>query len=292
MYNTRHSTSHKTGPVSTDEISTALSLWIYSCQHTSFTEELHSLQSKAKKQLPLVPYLCCHSTVTALRQQYWIPAARQLVRSLLRNCVPCCKTTGKVYPIPESPPHPKDRIKEGKPFEITGVDFTGTLYVKDHGTESKAYICLFTCGLSRAVHLEVVQDLDVETFLQAFRRFAARKSLPRVLLSDNASTYVSAAKELQQLFTSHKLEEFLTSKDIQWKFIPKHAPWYGGFWERLIGLTKNVLKKVLGRSFITFETLQTLAVEIEGVLNDRPLTYLPTDIDDPHPLTPSHLLYG
>ena len=98
-------------------------------------------------------------------------------------------------------------------------------------------ICLFTCGLSRAVHLEVVQDPSVETFLQAFRRFAARKSLPRLLLSDNASTYVSAAKELQQLFTSHKLEESLSTKDVQWRFIPKRAPWYSGFWERLIGLT-------------------------------------------------------
>ena len=204
--------------------------------------------------------------LTALLQHY----------DRLRKCVPCRKTTGKAYPIPESPPLPKDRIKEGKPFEITSVDFTGTLYVKDHGTESKAYIYLFTCGLSRAVYMEDVQDLGVETFLQAFRRFAARKSLPRMLLFDNASIYVSTAKELQQLFTSHKLEEPLTSKGVQWKFIPKHAPWYCRFWERLIGLTKNVLKKVLGRSFITFETLQTLAVEIEAVLNNRPFPPLNT----------------
>ena len=107
-------------------------------------------------------------------------------KRLLRKCVPYCKTSGKAYLISESPPLPKDRTKEGKPFEVTGVDFTGALYVRDHGTESKAYICLFTCGLSRAVHLEVVQDLSVETFLQAFRRFAARKSLPHLLLSDNA----------------------------------------------------------------------------------------------------------
>ena len=137
-----------------------------------------------------------------------------------------------------------------------------------------------------------MRDLSVDTFMQAFRRFAARKSLPRLLISDNASTYVSAAKELEQLFSSDKLEESLRTRGVQWKFIPKRAPWYGGFWERLIGMTKNVLKKVLGRSFITFEALQTLAVEIEGTLNDRPLTYLSADISDPNPLTPSHLLYG
>ena len=214
-----------------------------------------------------------------------------MVRRLLRKCVPGRKTSGKAYPIPESLPLPKHRTKEGKPFEVTSVDFTKALYVRDHGTESKAYICLFTCGLSRAVHLEVVQDISVETFLQAFRRFAARKSLPHLLISDNISTYVSAAKELQQLFTS---QESLSTKGIQWIFIPKRvrASWYGSFWERLIGLTKSVLKKVLGRSFITFETLQTLAVEIDAALNDHPLTYLPTDMNDPEPLTPSHLLYG
>ena len=116
--------------------------------------------------------------------------------------------------------------------------------------------------------------------------------MPRLLLSDNASTYVSAAKELEQLFSSDKLEESLSTRGVQWKFIPKRAPWYGGFWECLIGMTKNVLKKVLERSFITFEALQMLAVEIEGTLNDRPLTYLSADISDPNPLTPSHLLYG
>ena len=233
-----------------------------------------------------------NSTVTALRQQYWIPSAQQLVRRSLRKCIPCLKKTGKPYSSPESQPLPHARTQEGKPFEVTGVDFTGALYVRDPGKETKAYICLFTCGLSRAVYLEAVWDLSVDTFMQAFRRFAARKSLPRLLLSDNVSTYVSAAKELEQLFSSDKLEESLRTKGVQWKFIPKRAPWYGGFWERLIRLTKNVLKKVLGRSFITFEALQTLAVEIEGTLNDHPFTYLSADLGDPDPLTPSHLLYG
>ena len=129
-----------------------------------------------------------NSTVTALRQQYWIPSAQQLVRRLLRKCVPCLKMTGKPYSSPESPPLPHARTQEGKPFEVTGVDFTGALYVRDPGKETKAYICLFTCGLSRAFYLEAVRDLSVGTFMLAFRRLAARKSLPRLLLSDNAST--------------------------------------------------------------------------------------------------------
>ena len=154
------------------------------------------------------------------------------------------------------------------------------------------YVCLFTCGVTRAVHLEIVSDLSVETFLQALRRFVARRSLPRVMLSDNASTYEAAANELEKLINSDKMSESLCTMGIKWQFIPKRAPWYGGFWERLIGLTKTALRKILGRAFVTLPILQTLIVEIEAVLNDRPITYVASDLNDLEPLTPSHLLYG
>ena len=72
----------------------------------------------------------------------------------------------------------------------------------------------------------------------------------------------------------------------------KCVPWYGGFWECLIGVMKSSLKKVLGRTFATLSTIQTIIVEIEGILNDRPLTCISSDVKDPEPLTPAHLLYG
>jgi transposase InsO family protein len=155
------------------------------------------------------------------------------------------------------------------------------------------YICLFTCASTRAVHLEVVTDLAVPTFIsEAFRRFASRKSLPKVLISDNASTYQSAAEELLKLLKSPLLETHLSNRAVQWRFIPKRAPWYGGFWERLIGLTKITLKRVLGRASVQLSELQTIVVEIEAILNDRPLTFVSSNIEDEQPLTPSHLLYG
>ena len=175
--------------------------------------------------------------------------------------------------VPESPPLPQSRTKVGTPFKITGVDFTGALLVRNSGQENKAYICLFTCGLSRAVHLEVVTDLSTKAFLQAFWRFVSHKSLPSLMISDNASTFESAAEKLRKLFNSRELMDTLSMRGVRWQFIPKRAPWYGVFWERLIGMTKTVVRKVLGRSFITLKALQTLKVEIEAVLNDRPLTY-------------------
>ncbi len=186
-----------------------------------------------------------NSTVTTLRQKFWIPAARQSVKSVLRGCVNCRKVLGKPYQAPDPAPLPKSCVYELVPFKVTGVDFTGALYVDVNGSEEKVYVCLFTCAVSRAIHLEVVTDLTEETFLQAFRRFASRKSLPSKMISDNASTYQSAANELKQLFQSPSLRQEFANRGVQWEFIPKRAPWYGGFWERLIGMTKTVIKKVL-----------------------------------------------
>lgn len=203
-----------------------------------------------------------------------MPTARQRVKSIIHKCTTCKKYSGKFYPNPDPAPLPEIRVRDARPFTITGVDFTGALYVQEQNQESKVYICLYTCATTRAIHLEVVNDLTVSMFLLSFRRFASRRSLPSIMVSDNASTYHSAAEELQQLFRSQELTHSLSKQGVQWRFIPKRAPWYGGWWERLIGLTKSTLKEVLGRTHVSLTTLQTLVVEVEAVLNDRPLTYL------------------
>ena len=144
---------------------------------------------------------------------------------------------------------------------------------------------LHLCGI-QSNPLEIVCDLTMQCFLQTFHRFVSRRSLPRLMLSDNTSTYQAVAEELQKLFTSAELAEDLARREVKWYFIPKRAPWFGGFWERLIGLTKSSLKKVLGRTHATLESLQTIIVEVEAVLNNRPLTYVSPDVEDMEPITP------
>ena len=112
------------------------------------------------------------------------------------------------------------------------------------------------------------------------------------MISDNTFTYLATIDELKELFTSLLLSDTFSKKDAQWQFIPKRVPWYGGFWKRLIGLTKLSLKKILGSTFSALPDLQTLIVEIEAILNDRPLTHLSSDVTDPEPVTPSHLIFG
>ena len=104
-----------------------------------------------------------NSTLTAIRQCYWIPSARHIIRKLLQHCVICWKIQEKPYQTPDTPPLIKERTQNAQPFEFTGVDFTGALYVRGRGDEHKVYVCLFTCAVSRAVHLEIVTDLSAET---------------------------------------------------------------------------------------------------------------------------------
>lgn len=233
------------------------------------------------------------STVTLLRQHFWITSIRQTVKTFLRKCTKCKRVAGQPYQTPLPAPLPASRVNNSSsPFTITGVDFTGELFVKVRNGEQKCYVCLFTCANSRAVHLELVPDLSTTSFLQAMRRFAARRSLPKKMISDNASTYQSAAKEIENLMKNPSVKAYMSNHNIEWTFIPKRAPWYGGFWERLIGLTKLAMRKTLGRSFVTYEELQTILCEIETGLNDRPITYVYSEQSDIGPLTPSHLLHG
>jgi len=162
---------------------------------------------------------------------------------------------------------------------VTGVDFTGALYICSSEGEVKVYVCLFICTVSRAVHLEIVVDLTVTCFLQVFHHFVSHRSLPRLMLSDNASSYLAAAEELQSLLSSVELVDNLSRRGIEWQFIPKHAPWFGGFWVRFIGLT---FKKVLGHIHATLESLQTIIVEIEAVLNNCPLTHVILILSHPY----------
>ena len=111
-------------------------------------------------------------------------------------------------------------------------------------------------------------------------------------ISHNGSTYLLAAEELKSMMELPEIKEELSRRGVTWKFIPKRAPWYGGFWERLVGVTKTAIKKVLGRRYVSLQTLEAIVVEIEAVVNDRPLTFVPSETDDPEPLTPPHLLHG
>lgn len=233
------------------------------------------------------------TTVCSIRQRFWICSIRQQVKSVLRRCATCKKMFAAPYSTPDHAPLPDFRVTYSHPFTYTGVDYTGAIPARDRDDKViKCYISLFTCAASRAIHLEVVEDLTTGEFTQACRRFVSHHSIPRVMLSDNATNFKGAAKMLKTLVKRPELSAFFADHQIEWRFIPKRAPWYGGFWERLVGLTKDALMKMVGRTRLSLGELRTIVAEIEAILNDRPLTQVGSSIDEADSLTPSLLMYG
>ncbi|XP_047993810.1 uncharacterized protein LOC125232218 [Leguminivora glycinivorella] len=153
------------------------------------------------------------------------------------------------------------------------------MYVKEE-TQQKRWICLFTCLVVRAIHLELVKDMTAEECLLAFRRFMATRGVPTLIVTDNALQF----KLLSELMTTKSL----TEENIQWKFIPQLAPWHGGVYERLVGVTKHCLKRTLQKHLLNDTQLLTVLKEVESVVNTRPLTYIGTGLE--HVLKPADFL--
>ncbi|GFW90490.1 integrase catalytic domain-containing protein [Trichonephila clavipes] len=230
------------------------------------------------------------ATLTQLRKKYWIPKGRQLVKTMIRICLVCKKYSAK--PADQlSGQLPRDRITQSPPFQVVGIDFTGAVLVKGNQGTRKSYVSLFTCAVTRAVHLELVSDMSTKCFLLALRRFLARRGNCKVIYSDNARTFKAAERELAYFANILKDSEFQSKdKGIHWKFIVERAPWWGGFYERLVKTIKDPLRKILGRALLTFEELSTILSEVEVIVNHRPLTYVENDPGEPEPLTPAHFL--
>ena len=230
--------------------------------------------------------------LTEIRRKYWIPRVRSLTRQLIHQCVLCRKLEGTPYKPPPPPPLPTFRVKQDPAFTYTGVDFAGPIHVRgSDGVSQKAWICLFTCYVTRAVHLEATADQSTETFLRSLKRFAARRGMLTKFISDNGKTFKAASKYLKTVFKDGTVKEYLTGLGVQWIFNVERAPWWGGAFERLVRSTKRCLRKLIGRAQFSFDELVTTLAEIESVVNSRPLTYISAD-DTEEPLTPSHLIVG
>ena len=232
-------------------------------------------------------------TLSELRSNYWVIRGRQIVRKILSSCVICRRLEGAHCKGVSAPPLPGFRVQESRPFQTTGVDFAGPLYVRtlDQSRTAKTWLVLYTCYSTRAVHLDLVQDMTAQTFLRSFRRFTARRGTPTRMISDNAKTFKSVAASITKILESPEVKKFLSDIRVEWRFNLEKAPWQGGVFERMIKSAKRCLRKAVGKNCLTFDELLTLVTEIEGVLNSRPLTYVYSD-DVTEPLTPSHLLVG
>jgi len=198
---------------------------------------------------------------------------------------------------------PAVRVRATIPFAHTGVNFCGPFFIKEKKFRIrgrvKVYVCIFVCLSVKVLHLEIVSDLTSEGFIAALRRFASRRGLPEHIYSDNGSNFVGANNKLKELYIllnskHHKafVNKFAVEHRITWHFIPPVAPHFGGLWESSVKLFKHHFKRVVGESLFTFEELNTFVVEVEGILNSRPITSISSDPNDLLVLSPAHCLIG
>lgn len=187
-----------------------------------------------------------------------------------------------------------------RPFLHCGVDYAGPIATRASAgrgiTSRKSYIAVFICLATRAVHLELVRNYSASAFLDAYIRFNARRGLPEVMYSDNGTTFTGADKELAQAYREAlKDPDFsnrTASENVKWKFIPPHAPHFGGLWEVGVRSLKYHLCRSVGAHTLTFEEMTTCLCKIEACLNSRPLSPLTDSLDDYDALTPGHFLIG
>ncbi|XP_022778085.1 uncharacterized protein LOC111319602 [Stylophora pistillata] len=225
------------------------------------------------------------------RLLYWIPHSRSTVRKVLNNCSLCKRRTIKPQP-PLMASLPKDRLQVAAPFSKIGVDYFGPTMVKYSRKQEKHYGCLFTCLVTRAVHLEVAKSLETDSFIKALKRFIARSGPPSDIYSDNGTNFVGADRELKRSleeWNQSQISDYLSQKDIQWHFNPPASPHFGAIWERLVQSCKKALKMVLHGQVVTDEVLETAFVETEALVNSRPLTEVSSDSGF-EAITPNHFL--
>lgn len=240
-------------------------------------------------------------TLSLLREKYWVPNCRGLIRRILKICLYCKRRSLKPKNLLMSNlPHDRLRSYE-KPFTATGIDCFGPLYVKlskntrRNQALAKRYGVIFTCLTTRAIHIELSGDLSTDSFILSLRRFIARRGNVKTIRSDNGSNFVGACTELKNAFRNLdniKIAEQLNIHNIEWKFNPPISPWMGGSWESLIKSIKTALKTITTDRVFTEEVLSTFLCEVESIINSRPLTSVSDDINDFNVLTPNHFVIG
>ncbi|KAL9972923.1 hypothetical protein ACROYT_G019319 [Oculina patagonica] len=219
-----------------EEINQAKTMWERHVQNSSFASEIKAIKNNTRNNL---------------KSQLGLKVDEN---GIIRCHGRCRRHQGGPYRMPQMAPYPASKIEESSPFTYTGLDYLGPLYVRvnNQSATQKVWVCLFTCLAVRAVHLEVINDMSAEQFLLCLRRFISRRGKPKEIISDNASQFKLAKSTIDEAWkfatTSPDMQSYLANQGIKWSFIIELAPWMGGFYERLVGLVKQALRKVLERS--------------------------------------------
>ena len=231
-------------------------------------------------------------TLFLLRAHYWPMGGRRNVKSVISKCLKC--RIFKAKPLSQKlAPLPVERLSLAAPFTYVGLDFAGPFYTFDEETGEKVYIALFVCLSTRAAHVELTRGMSTEELLLALKKMVARRGWPHTIFSDNAKTFIRMEKDLKSRLARvdwGKVQAMSPdgAGGIEWCYNAPRAAWWGGHYERFVGLVKSRLKKSLGSAKLGFRQFETTLVEVEAIVNSRPLAVVRPTAEEPFPITPGH----
>ncbi|KAA0712431.1 hypothetical protein E1301_Tti012968 [Triplophysa tibetana] len=231
-------------------------------------------------------------TINELRSNgIWILGCSQAVSSIIYHCVKCRRF--RRHPEEQRMANlPRERMETTPPFTYSGMDCFGPFYIKEGRKELKRYGLLFTCLCSRAVHIELLDDLSTDAFINSLRAFIALRGNVRQLQSDQGTNFVGARREFLEAVKEMD-QECLKQLGCEFVMNPPSASHMGGVWERQIRTVRSVLTSILDQSSRTLDSssLRTYLYEVMAIINSRPMTaHLLNDPTGPQPLTPNLLL--
>ena len=157
-------------------------------------------------------------TMTYIRRDYWIPSLRRLTKKVIRACFGCKRFEATAFQKPPPGNLPVERTTGSVPFQVVGVDYDGPISYKASSKREtgKAYILLFACSLTRAIHLELLSDQTTEGFIKSFKRFIAGRGRPQKVYSDNGRSFVAAARWLRGIMRDEKMLDYLSRNHMTW----------------------------------------------------------------------------
>ena len=224
-------------------------------------------------------------TKAIVNETYYIAHVNKLIDQVLKTCTTCQKIDRRRIKQPTGD-LPYFRVREYGPFECVGVDYFGPIQLKGR---KKCWCLIVTCSVSRAVHLEIVQDMTAASCLAALNATFNVRGLPQIIVSDNGTNFTRAEKDLRKLIALTKeAKDSVIEFDIKWYFDPPRASWWGGWFEIMVGTVKHALRKVNGVPNI--HQLRFVLLEIMSIVNSRPL--FPEDSEKDNFITPGHYLIG
>ena len=235
-------------------------------------------------------------TANALMQKgYHVIGQRGVCGEVVRQCVKCRRT--QAVPLKQQMGDlPEVRLEGTVPFENVGVDCFGPFYVTQGRRSIKRYGLMCTCLSSRAVHLEVLDDMTTSSFINALRNLTALRGNVKRVYCDRGTNFVGASKEFRTAFNglnSEEIERRLSEQSCEFHFSPAHASHMGGVWERQIRTARRVLQGLLksGKEKLSASALRTLFYEAAAIINGRPYSATVVESGEAcEPLTPNHLL--